>query len=54
MLHNHLTARVNVLTRITPTSATILDQFLCNNPDMVKHIDVEPPVSDNDYSTVFK
>ena len=53
MLHNHLTAHATVPKRITPTSAAILDQFLCNNPDMVKPVNVEPPVSDNDHSTVL-
>ena len=50
---NHFTIHVNTPTRITSASATVLDQFLSNVPDMVKEIRVEPPISNNDHSTVL-
>ena len=39
-------------TRITETSATILDQVLTNAPTFVKGIDVLDPVSTNDHCTI--
>ena len=45
-IHNH------ECTRITPTSATVLDQLLSNVPTFVRSIHVDPPVSTNDHSTL--
>ena len=39
-------------TRITPTSATILDQIITNTQNFVKEVDILPPVSANDHCTV--
>ena len=39
-------------TRITPTSATVLDQIATNAPNFVKHVDVSPPVLTNDHCTI--
>ena len=50
---NHFTIHVNTPTRITSASATVLDQFLSDVPDMVKEIRVEPPISNNDHSIFF-
>ena len=49
---NHFTKHVNTPTRITPNSATILEQFISNCPDMISDISVLPPVSSNDHCTV--
>ena len=39
-------------TRITETSATILDQILTNAPTFVKGTDVLDPISTNDHCTI--
>ena len=49
---NHLHIHVDEPTRITPTTATILDQFLSNIPHFVHDISVLPPVSSNDHCTI--
>ena len=43
---------INEPTRITDTTATILDQILVNCPNFVQRVEVFPPVSTNDHSTV--
>jgi hypothetical protein len=40
-------------TQITATSSTILDQVICNNPNLILSTRVEPPISTNDHCTVF-
>ena len=52
IISNHFTKHVKTPTRITPNSATILDQFISNCPDMISDISVLPPVSSNDHCTV--
>ncbi len=49
---NEFVIHVNEPTRITPTSATILDQFLSNMSDLVESCVVTAPVSTNDHCTV--
>ena len=49
---NHLQIHVEEPTRITPTSATILDQFLSNMPHILYDIAVQPPISTNDHCTI--
>ena len=39
-------------TRITNTSATVLDQIITNSSSFVKRIKVTPPISSNDHCTV--
>jgi hypothetical protein len=43
---------VNEPTRITNSTATVLDQIVTNAPNFVKKIDVTPPISTNDHCTV--
>ena len=49
---NHLCIHVDEPTRITATTATILDQFLSNMPDFIYDVNVLPPVSNNDHCTI--
>ena len=49
---NHLIAHVEEPTRMTDTSAKILDQFISNIPDFVRNIKVHAPVSTNDHGTI--
>ena len=49
---NNLTVHVEEPTRITETTATILDQFLSNIPSLVANVHIMPPVSTNDHCTV--
>ena len=49
---NHLHIHVDEPTRITPTTATILDQFLSNMPHILHDVSVHPPVSHNDHCTI--
>jgi hypothetical protein len=49
---NHLMAHIGQPTRISPTSATILDQFISNMPNFIHKTYVEPPVSTNDHCTI--
>ena len=49
---NHLTIHVREPTRITETTATILDQFLSNLPYSFQDVCVLPPLSDNDHCTI--
>ncbi len=48
----NFTYLVNEPTRITNTTATILDQILTNSPNFVKEVHVTPPISTNDHCTV--
>ena len=50
-LHD-LACMVNEPTRITDTTATILDQIITNCPDFVKKVYVSPPLSTSDHCTV--
>ena len=50
--NQNLTYLVNEPTRITQTSATVLDQILVNVPNFVTKTVVHPPVSSNDHCTV--
>ena len=49
---NFLTIHVNQPTRITETSATVLDQFLSNIPNSFENIQVLPPLATNDHCTI--
>ena len=49
---NDMTLLVEEPTRVTPNSATILDQFVTNIPHCTKAIKVLPPVSGNDHCTI--
>lgn len=49
---NHLFIHIDMPTRITPTSSTILDQFMSNIPDFVKKSRVETPLYTNDHLTI--
>ena len=49
---NHLIAHIDEPTRVTETSAKVLDQFVSNMPDFVRNIVIEPPVSTNDHCTI--
>ena len=50
--YQNLECLVKEPTRITDTSATILDQLLTNSACYVKKVEVSPPVSTNDHCTV--
>lgn len=50
--NNFLTIHVDEPTRITEDSATILDQFISNVPNLVKDVTVHPPLSTNDHCTI--
>ena len=49
---NYLTIHVDQPTRVTEHSASILDQFLTNIPNLVKDISIHPPLSTNDHCTI--
>ena len=49
---NHLIAHIDEPTRVTETSAKVLDQFVSNMPDFVRNIVVRSPVSTNDHCTI--
>ena len=49
---NSLTVHINVPTRITENSSTILDQFLSNIPEKVINSNVLAPLSTNDHCTI--
>jgi len=49
---NNLTSLVHEPTRITETSATIIDQCLSNTSSSVSHVAVLPPVSTNDHCSI--
>ena len=51
--NNELSLLINEPTRITPTTATILDQFITNVPSLMKNVGVQPPVSINDHCTIY-
>ena len=50
--YQNLICLVKEPTRITNTSATILDQAITNAPNFVKEVQVSPPVSTNDHCTI--
>ena len=51
---NSLYIHVNQPTRITSTSASVLDQFISNIPDFVKEVEIsDAPLLTNDHLTVF-
>jgi hypothetical protein len=47
-----LTIHITEPTRITETSATILDRFITNIPDQVSNVCIHPPLSTNDHCTI--
>jgi hypothetical protein len=49
---NLLTIHVTEPTRITETSATILDQFVSNCPNLITNTEVHPPLATNDHCTI--
>ena len=49
---NFLTIHIEEPTRITEHSANILDQFLSNVPNLVKDVNVDPPLATNDHCTI--
>ena len=49
---NNLIIHVDEPTRITPTSATILDQFLSNIPQCVDNINILSPLSTSDHCQI--
>ena len=49
---NNLTYHITTPTRITSTSATILDQFITNFPIFKKDIDIFPPLPNCDHSII--
>jgi len=49
---NLLTIHISEPTRITETTATILDQFLSNCPDLITNAQVHPPLATNDHCTI--
>ena len=49
---NNFKIHVNEPTRITPTTATILDQFITNISDMVKNVEVLDPISTCDHCPI--
>ena len=51
-LRQNMCCLVDEPTRITSTSATVLDQIITNAPTFVKKVEVLPPVSTNDHCTV--
>ena len=51
-LSNNLTIHVNEPTRITPTTSTILDQFLSNVPCSLKNIEVLAPIGNCDHCPI--
>ena len=51
-MHHNLYCMVKEPTRITETSATLLDQVLTNAPNFVSNIEIFPPISTNDHCTV--
>ena len=50
--NNNLNYHINSPTRITETSAKILDQILSNCCNLIDHVEIEDPVSFNDHCTV--
>ena len=51
-INHNLSHLVTEPTRITTTSATVLDQILTNAPNFVVKVEVTPPISTNDHCTV--
>jgi len=51
-LANDFTIHINEPTRITDTTATVLDQFLTNFPSFVKQVEVLPPIANCDHSLI--
>ena len=49
---NNMFLHVNEPTRITPTSAKVLDQFISNCPDIVSDISVLDPISTCDHCPI--
>jgi hypothetical protein len=49
---NFLTIHVHQPTRITETTATVLDQFISNNHNLLTDIQVHPPLATNDHCTI--
>ena len=50
-LQNHLSIHIDEPTRITDTTATILDQFVSNMSDLIQYTEVLPPVSSSQSTT---
>ena len=51
-MEQNLDCMVKEPTRITNTSATILDQIITNAPNFINNVDVTPPISTNDHCTI--
>ncbi len=51
-ISNNFTLHVKEPTRITPTTATILDQFITNIPNMLKKVEVLDPISTCDHCPI--
>ena len=51
-IRQNLECLIEEPTRITPTSATILDQIITNAPNFVRNTEVSAPVSTNDHCTI--
>ena len=49
---NNMQLHINCPTRITPTTATILDQFVSNCPELISDIEVIDPISTCDYCPI--
>ena len=49
---NNLSLHINLLTRITSNSSTILDQCMSNCPMFIRGAGVLPPLANNDHCTI--
>lgn len=49
---NNFKLHINEPTRITPSSSTILDQFITNIPNYITNIIIDEPVSNSDHCTI--
>ena len=49
---NLFTMHITEPTRITPTSATVVDQFISNFPQFIQNPRVDPPISSNDHCNI--
>ena len=51
-LEQNLQCLIHEPTRITETTATVLDQIITNAPNFVNKTEVTPPISSNDHCTI--
>ena len=49
---NNLTIHVHEPTRITPLSASVLDQIISTDPNFISNVNIEPPIAGCDHSVI--